>query len=383
MMSEKEPEKKVHAYTPGLKVTKNVVVRKTRRLPIKGEVLVEKGGKVDFDTIVARTFAPGDPEIINAAAKLGVAKQSLPLYMEKKIGDKITAGEVIARNYILFGLIKRRIFAPSDATIEHISEISGRIIIRGAPIPVEVTAYIPGEVVEIIPEQGVTIETRASFIQGIFGIGGESYGELQMVVESNDQPLTADKISSKHEGKILVGGNYTTVEAIKKAVQERVVGIVVGGIGSVDIKEFLGYEIGVAITGEEDCGITVIATESFGDMPMADHTFDMLMELEGRMASITGATQIRAGVLRPEIIVPTPEAMEKSGGEFELEVGMMPGTRIRAIRAPYFGKLGFVHSLPSGLEKLETESQARIVEVEFDDGLRAIVPRANVEIIVE
>ena len=41
-----------HAYTPGLKVTKKAVIRKTRRLPIPGEVLVEKGQKVSPDTIM-------------------------------------------------------------------------------------------------------------------------------------------------------------------------------------------------------------------------------------------------------------------------------------------------------------------------------------------
>ena len=32
-----------HAYTPGLKVLENTSVEKERRLPLKGEVLVEKG----------------------------------------------------------------------------------------------------------------------------------------------------------------------------------------------------------------------------------------------------------------------------------------------------------------------------------------------------
>jgi len=382
-MSEKRPGRKVHAYTPGLQVKKNTIVRKTRILPLRGEVLVKKGDYVNFDTIVARAFAPGDPEIINAAAKLGVAKVSLPLYMQKKIGDEVSEGELIAQNIIFFGLIKRRIYAPFNGTIEHISDISGRVIVRGALIPVEVAAYIPGQVIEVMPDQGVTVETAASFIQGIFGIGGESYGEIHMAVESGDEPLTPDTIYSEHKGKILVGGSYVTADAMRKAAELGVVGIVSGGIGSLDLKEFLGYEIGVAITGEEECGITVVATESFGEMPMAEHTFNMLKELEGKTASITGATQIRAGVLRPEIIVPAPKAAAASGSEAELDVGMMPGTRVRAIRAPYFGKLGFVRSLPTGLQKLETESMARVVEVEFDDGTRAITPRANVEIIVE
>jgi len=53
------------------------------------------------------------------------------------------------------------------------------------------------------------------------------------------------------------------------------------------------------------------------------------------------------------------------------------------IREPYFGKLGEVSALPPLLQKLETESKARVLEVEFEDGTKAIIPRANVETIEE
>jgi hypothetical protein len=39
-----------------------------------------------------------------------------------------------------------------------------------------------------------------------------------------------------------------------------------------------------------------------------------------------------------------------------------------------------VVSLPSDLQRIETESLARVLEVEWD-GTRVVIPRANVEII--
>jgi hypothetical protein len=382
-MNRKGSFKKVYAYTPGLKVKRCIVIRKMRLLPLPGEVLVREGEEVDFHTIIARTYAPGDPEIIPVAAKLGVSKQSLPLYLKKKKGERVREGELIGENRIFFGLIKKRVYAPFDGTIESISDITGRVIIRSDPIPVEVDAYIPGKVVKVIPREGAVIETRGSFIQGIFGIGGETFGDIHIVVDSPKETLTPDMIEPEHKGKILVGGSCVSAETLRRAAELGVSGIVVGGIKSPDLREFLGYDIGVAITGEEECGLTLIVTESFGEMPMARHTFDLLTELEGRRASICGATQIRAGVLRPEIIVPNPGFEIDFDTEAELEAGMMPGTRVRAIRAPYFGKLGIVVGLPPGLQRIETESMVRVVEIQFDDGERAILPRANVEIIVE
>ena len=46
-------------------------------------------------------------------------------------------------------------------------------------------------------------------------------------------------------------------------------------------------------------------------------------------------------------------------------------------------KLGTVSSLPASLQALESESHARVLEVEFEDKTRAIVPCANVEMIEE
>jgi hypothetical protein len=106
-----------------------------------------------------------------------------------------------------------------------------------------------------------------------------------------------------------------------------------------------------------------------------------LKEFEGYSASVNGATQIRAGVLRPEIIIPN-EMMEDELGE-ELSQGMVPGTPIRIIRQPYFGAIGKVHSLPVELQRLESESMVRVVKIELDEGEVVTVPRANVEIIEE
>jgi hypothetical protein len=116
-------------------------------------------------------------------------------------------------------------------------------------------------------------------------------------------------------------------------------------------------------------------------MDMSQRTFDLLKEFEGYSASVNGTTQIRAGVLRPEIIIPH-DMVEEDESE-ALSQGMVPGTPIRIIRQPYFGAIGKVHSLPVELQRLESESMVRVVNIELDDGEVVTVPRANVEIIEE
>ena len=55
---------------------------------------------------------------------------------------------------------------------------------------------------------------------------------------------------------------------------------------------------------------------------------------------------------------------------------------VRVIRAPYFGKTGIVVSLPAPLVEMESEAMVRVAEIQFDDGDVAIIPRANLEMIL-
>ena len=371
-----------HAYTPGLKVLETTLVRKERRLPLPGDVVVKKGDEVNGEDVVARTMIPGDVHTVNVGGLLGILAEDIDGVMLKKVGDSVEKNEVIAESKGFFGLFRSVASSPVSGTIENVSKVTGQVIIREPAKPIEISAYIDGKVVEIVGKEGVVVESEASFIQGIFGIGGEARGEIVIAVESNSEILEADHIKPEYKGKIIVGGSLVLYEAIQRAVEVQAVGIVVGGVEDITLKKFLGYDIGVAITGSENKGITLVITEGFGKLNMVERTFNLLRRIEGKLASINGATQIRAGVIRPEIIVPLGKNRRSRQTKTKLEQGLEVGTIIRIIRAPYFGKIGKVVSLPVELQKIETEARVRVVEIELDESKeRVLIPRANVEII--
>jgi len=371
-----------HAYTPGLKVTDNQIVRKQRILPLKGEVVVKVGDNVEPNDVVAQTHLPGNVVPLNVANFLGIPPEDLSMVMTKKEGDPIKTGEEIAIKKSFIKWFNKSCYATIDGSIESISHITGQVLQRGKPIPVQVKAYIRGRVVEVILTEGVVVACQAAFVQGIFGIGGETFGNIQMAVQGNSTVLSDDLIKEDMAGQVIVGGSLVTAEALKKAIRVKAKGIVVGGFDDKDLRDFLGYDIGVAITGSEDIGITLVVTEGFGQINMAQKTFDLLKKHEGEMACINGATQIRAGVIRPEVVIPRSSDISASQKSTEAGMhGLEGGSLIRVIRHPHFGKLGKVVSLPPQLQKLESESSARVLEVEFDNGQKAVVPRANVEMI--
>jgi hypothetical protein len=379
------------AYTPGLKRKESTLVRKIRELPIAGEVLVKEGDKVDYDSVVAYANVQGKPYTVNASFILDCVPDDLERYMLKKEGSEIEENEIIAIKRTMFDSILKRkgrvLESPVKGVIEYVSLTSGQIIVREPPRKLELTSYIPGTITKVIPARGVIIEVPATHIQGIFGIGGESHGELETVVDNPQKILSAELVKKEHSGKVLVGGPLITKEALKKAGEAGVRGIIVGGIDQKDLTEFLGYRIGVAITGNEP-GPTIIVTEGFGKMNMANKTFDLLRKHEGRLACINGATQIRAGVIRPEIIIPLSARALEDTSQSESESrpaleGLKPGQPIRIIAPPYFGALGHVIELPYQLETIETESSVRVLAAQLEDGRKVIVPRANVELIEE
>ncbi len=367
------------AYTPGLLVTPRTWWRCKRVLPLAGRVLVQAGDQVEAEDVVAETEMPGDVWPVNVARQLGVSASQVPKSLVVPIGQPVKAGDLLAKSDGFFGWFGGELKSPVTGTVEAASAVTGQVILRGAPRKVQVKAYLTGKVTERFGDEGVLIEAPAAVIQGIFGIGGEAYGPIQLACPRSDQDLTADLIMSAHHGAIVIGGRRITREAVDKAREVGVAALISGGIDDQDLREILGYDLGVAVTGMEQLGLTIIITEGFGDIAMAQRTFDLFSQLQGRAAAVNGTTQIRAGVLRPEILIPltgsdaTLADSPSSSGALEI------GVPVRVIREPYFGRLGIVNELPSEPQMLESQSKARVVTVKLAQGDLVVVPRANVE----
>jgi hypothetical protein len=331
---------------------------------------------------VARAELPGKVYPLNLANQLGVAPDEIKEYLIKKEGEAVLKNEILAENKPLIKWFKTEIKSPVTGTVESLSTITGQVLLREPPRVLELSAYVDGTVVEVHPRQGVTVEAQCSLVQGIFGIGGETSGILAIAVANPAEPLTPAHVKADMKGKIVVGGSFLSAETMARAKEIGVAGLVVGGIHDKDLRALLGYDLGVAITGTEQVGFTLILTEGFGTIPMAQKTFALLSAHAGEKAAISGATQIRAGVIRPEIIIAKPVGAVQTGATAAPQrEGIRIGDPVRIIRDPLFGKIGEVSALPSDLQKIPTESDARVLEVRFPDGQVAVVPRTNIEVI--
>jgi hypothetical protein len=370
-----------HAYTPGLKVSAAAEVRRTRLLPLAGELLVKVGDRVQPDSVVARALLPGNAVTSALARQLGVAPADLTDLLLVKEGAAVRKDEPIARNKGLFGLMKQTVLAPVSGTLESVSRVSGQAIFREAPLPVEVRAYVAGTVAAVNPPFGCDIVTRGTLVQGIFGIGPETSGRVVIAHPDGARRLQPGDVRPEHKGTVLVGGSLADLSVLKRAIEVGVAALVTGGLDAADLKTLLGYDLGVAITGGETVGLTLVVTEGFGELAMSARTLRLLSEAQGRTASVSGATQIRAGVLRPEVLVPSDvAAVERTA----VDAGVLAiGSAVRIIRDPHFGALAQVVELPPEPRRLDTEAQVRILTVALAGGQLVTLPRANIELVDE
>src|SRR5690348_10784926 len=121
------------AYTPGLKVSAATVVQKTRRLPLKGEVVVQVGEEVLPDSVVARTNIPGILRTVRASERLGIDPDELPAAAVVKADQPVTRGQLLAQTRSFFGMFKSECHSPVDGTVEIVNAVTGHISIREKP----------------------------------------------------------------------------------------------------------------------------------------------------------------------------------------------------------------------------------------------------------
>lgn len=441
------------AIKTALRVERDTIVARERKLPVPGEVLVSVGQHVEPDTPVARAeFIRGAPFVVNLRAEIGPTfkLELMDEVLLKKQGDKVSAGEIIARYQKNFWSDVVEVKSPCDGQIEYVSRTQGALIIREdyrsskpsavinvakrldvwpkfismymrvregdavkegqviaaatslsgvdfvyAPIsgviekvcPVtgtvtisrtetsRVTAHLRGRVTRVIPDYGAVIVTRGSLLHGVWGQGGEASGIMKVLASSRYDHVDEAGVPDNVVGMVLVAGSYISPQAVKKAIIGGASCIISGGIDQKTVEE---------AKFENERQTAVIVLEGFGEFPVGEYAWDVLVSGNGEVCSVDAATQLRAGVQRPQIVICREDAVDDGDyvAQEEPYVHARPsvGDRVRCVRAPYTGMWGTVEDVPNEPQSVECEAVLSVVKLKLDDGRMVLVPEANIEI---
>jgi hypothetical protein len=381
-------------------IAANILVRRERRLPVPGEVLVKAGQRVEPSDVVAESTIAAEPVRVNVAADLDMTPAAAAKRLVVAAGALVEPGQVLAERG------SRVSRSPVAGTLTGFDPATGTGMITTPAEPVTLQAHIKGIVTDVIPYYGAVVETPATLVRGIFGVGGEQHGVLTVATAGHDEPVTPEIIDAKVTYSIVLGGGAVTANALRRMIELGARGALVGSIKSSELADFLGYPTsgrraksawalgasmgasnGWVFPPPHPTGATpvppdfvLIVVEGFGAAPMCARTFEMLAGYDGQEIAIDGTTRLRGGLARPEIIIPLARTtsvrwLEESGPKLEV------GTQVRLLSPAYLGQSGEVVALPVGPRQAQSGVIAPVADVALASGQRLRVPLVDLEVL--
>ena len=262
-----------------------------RKSPVDGTItrISAESGHI----IVEENEMDLEPKTVNVAEELGVQPGELPRYMKKRVGEMVQKGGAVAELPLLAGFRLVRCASPIYARIESVDTETGEVVLQRPHEEVELRSGLPGEVETVIPERGAVIRTRGYRVQGVMGFGREAYGKLECIEE----------VGGHVKGKIVASKRRLSADEICALRERGTAGIVLSELCVEDVEGLFGAEVYSGVTGKADEGIVLVLFQGFGTEPMTEKDWEFFRSLEGSSAYLNGITQIRAGVIRPELIV--------------------------------------------------------------------------------
>jgi hypothetical protein len=349
------------------------MARIERRLPHPGEVLVRVGQRVEPDEIVARAYVPGTPHVVNLARELMIAPARVERAMRREVSNKVAKDEVLASTGSLGG---RTCLAPVSGVIAAVDTETGYVTIMPDPSVYELAANVRGIVMDVLPYEGVRIETPAAQVYGVFGVGEERSGVLRLLVTERSEPILPEMVDARSAYAIIIGGSEISAAALRRAVHEQVRAVIVGGIDEAELRAFLGdlaphhWRVGVRswqLPAVESSPLTLIVTEGFGQRPMAVPLFELLATHDRQEALVEGATHLRRSLRRPRVVIP----LSARSANIQLEPPrpvVRAGAVVRLLDDTHLGQIGRIRSVSGGPYRLPgSRARTPAAEVVLED----------------
>ena len=336
-------------------------MRRARLLPTPGHVLANVGQRVNTMDVVAETTLESRHILLDVRSSLGITdpRQARRL-IERKVGEEVQEGDIIASTG---SIIQRVLRAPVNGQI--VSIIGGQVLLEVPGSPILLRAGMPGEVIEIIKDRGVLLQTSGVLVQGVWGNRRISRGKLKVLARNSGEELIPNHLDLDKRGLVLVGGFCTHPDVLKGAAELPVNGLILGGMSS------------SLIPLANRVKFPIILTEGFGKHPINTPAFKLLKTNEDRDISLNAALWDSSTGERPEMIIELP-AYGESVPETDF---FKPDQVVRVHAAPHIGKTGTLLRVVPGLSRLSTGVLAPAAEIQLENKETVLVPLANLDVI--
>ena len=338
-----------------------VMIERKRTLPYPAGILVRRGQLVAApDVVVEESFISGH-QLFDVSRGLGVSKARADELVVCKVGSKVTAGDLLAGP---LGITRRVIRATNSGKVVYIGD--GNVLLEVVGTPTQLKAGMPGEVVDLIPEQGVILQTGGDLVQGVWGNNQIAEGELYGCLDSTDQALTVEVLNDLPPGIILTAGYCADPKVLKTAVEKSISGIILASLHPALIPLAAQLQVPVMIL------------EGFGCHPVNPLAREIILANQGSHSALNSQPVNKLTNTRPELVI--PHSVTQSPSKPALVELFAPGKKVRIINSCRLGRTGILIDLV-GEQTLPSGMRAAAAKVQSGDQ-EEIVPLVNLEIVI-
>jgi len=348
-------------YTSALRFENLTTIRRARKLPFPGEVLIPIGKEVGAEDLVARGSDFTNYQILKASETLRVDASSLEKYLLVEQGNRIKKGTPLMRRPGLFG--RSKVFrSPVDGLVLLIED--GYLVIQRESDPVEIRALMPGRVVSVISDRGVIIESIGALIQAAWDSGKDGSGRLLTAADYPDEGIKQELVGNRARGAILVAGRISDLDELQRYEDQGVRGLITGSL-TWQLRELV-----------RDVSYPVFVTDGFGSLPMAEPIFHYLSKSEGREVSLLAADS-GPRTQPAEIFVPLPSTTKVEGGLKTIT----EGSTVRVVQPGNNMAIGSVVKLYKLTRKNQLGTVIPGADVQLTGGETKFFPYTNLELL--
>lgn len=339
-------------------------IKRERVLPVAGDVLVRRLQKVSPNDVIV--VAPMAPEflLIDIAQGLRVPPNKADELLQRRAGEELVKGDVIAGPV---GVFKRVIRAPQAGKVKIAGE--GKVLFEVEAPAYELQAGMEGTVTNIIPERGAIIETRGALVQGIWGNGKITYGIIQPVSNDLLQELVPEQLNIGFRGTIISAGFCRNPNVLEAAGNIPIRGMILGSMSS------------ALIPLAKSADFPIMLVDGFGNKPMNRVAESILIANKDKNVALNAQVYDPFQGNYPEVII---SQITKSDPDLPpITEPLKAGKKVIIVNGLLSSRIGKIEEILPQKRILPSGISTRVASVVLSGDEVVEIPLTNLEIITE
>jgi hypothetical protein len=337
-------------------------IQRERIMPAGGRIVARRGQQVNATDVVAEAMLRPEHLLLDIARGLGLTPNDADHYIQRRAGDEVGEGDVIAGPV---GIGRRVIRTPRSGTV--VVAGGGQVLLELEGEFTELLAGYPGIIADIIGDRGVLIEATGSLLQGVWGNSRINYGLLNLLARTPEDEINTGMMDVSLRGSVVMGAYCGDDKVLQAGEELPIRGMILGSMDSslIPVTRGVSYPI--------------VVLEGFGRLPMNQDAFNILVSGSRREAALIADPWNRITNTRPEVIIALPEGVRS-----EIPIESIPftvGQTVRVVSPPYKSMVGTLINLQPSFSVLPSGLRAETAGVRFANGDIVQVPMANLEVL--